>query len=103
FEYYISEPVIDNDLKGTGPFILAGIEVQQLLSRDTSPTVVRGWNDVDRILARIVAPTFPDRDFVITDHGAKPGQDATNATHAAIAACHQAGGGRVVIPAGEWL
>ncbi|HEX2101370.1 MAG TPA: glycoside hydrolase family 88 protein, partial [Candidatus Synoicihabitans sp.] len=24
FEYYISEPVIDNDLKGTGPFILAG-------------------------------------------------------------------------------
>jgi unsaturated rhamnogalacturonyl hydrolase len=30
FEYYIHEPVVDNDLKGVGPFILAGIEVQQL-------------------------------------------------------------------------
>ena len=30
FEYYVSEPVVDNDLKGVGPFILAGIEVQQL-------------------------------------------------------------------------
>ncbi len=31
FAYYIKEPVVDNDLKGIGPFILAGIEVQQLL------------------------------------------------------------------------
>ena len=30
FEYYVNEPVVDNDLKGIGPFILAGIEVQQL-------------------------------------------------------------------------
>ena len=30
FDYYISEPVVTNDLKGVGPFILAGIEVQQL-------------------------------------------------------------------------
>ena len=30
FEYYINEPVVDNDLKGVGPFILAGIEMQQL-------------------------------------------------------------------------
>lgn len=29
FEYYVSEPVIDNDLKGLGPFILAGIELQR--------------------------------------------------------------------------
>ena len=32
FHYYISEPVVDNDLKGVGPFILAGIEVQHLLN-----------------------------------------------------------------------
>jgi len=32
FAYYIKEPVVDNDLKGVGPFILAGIEVQQLIS-----------------------------------------------------------------------
>jgi unsaturated rhamnogalacturonyl hydrolase len=30
FDYYVSEPVVTNDLKGVGPFILAGIELQQL-------------------------------------------------------------------------
>jgi unsaturated rhamnogalacturonyl hydrolase len=30
FEYYVSEPVVNNDLKGVGPFILAGIEVEKL-------------------------------------------------------------------------
>jgi unsaturated rhamnogalacturonyl hydrolase len=30
FSYYVSEPIVENDLKGVGPFILAGIEVQQL-------------------------------------------------------------------------
>ncbi len=30
FDYYISEPVVTNDLKGVGPFILAGIELQPL-------------------------------------------------------------------------
>lgn len=28
FAYYVSEPVVKNDLKGVGPFILAGIELQ---------------------------------------------------------------------------
>lgn len=31
YEYYLREPIVDNDLKGVGPFILAGIEVQKLL------------------------------------------------------------------------
>lgn len=35
FEYYVSEPVVDNDLKGIGPFILAVIEVQQLTGPPT--------------------------------------------------------------------
>jgi len=30
FDYYVKEPVVANDLKGIGPFILAGIEVQRL-------------------------------------------------------------------------
>jgi unsaturated rhamnogalacturonyl hydrolase len=30
YDYYLREPVIDNDLKGVGPFILAGVEVQRL-------------------------------------------------------------------------
>ncbi|HUG09918.1 MAG TPA: glycoside hydrolase family 88 protein [Opitutaceae bacterium] len=103
FEYYISEPIIDNDLKGTGPFILAGIELEQLLKTKESPLVVRGWADYERVLARIKAPTFPDRDFPIADFGAKPGAEVTAAIHAAIEACHAAGGGRVVVPAGEWF
>ena len=32
FAYYVSEPVVENDLKGVGPFILSGIEVQSLTS-----------------------------------------------------------------------
>lgn len=103
FAYYISEPVIDNDLKGTGPFILAGLEMQQLLESEGAPPVVRGWGDYERVLARIKAPTFPDRDFPITQFGAQAGADCTDAIKAAIAACHEAGGGRVVVPPGEWL
>jgi unsaturated rhamnogalacturonyl hydrolase len=30
FDYYVSEPIVENDLKGIGPFILDGIEVQAL-------------------------------------------------------------------------
>jgi unsaturated rhamnogalacturonyl hydrolase len=30
FDYYVSERIVPNDLKGVGPFILAGIELQQL-------------------------------------------------------------------------
>jgi len=32
FEYYVSEPIVENDNKGVGPFILAGIEVQKLVN-----------------------------------------------------------------------
>jgi unsaturated rhamnogalacturonyl hydrolase len=31
FGYYVSEPVVDNDLKGVSPFILACLEVQRML------------------------------------------------------------------------
>ena len=30
FEYYLSEPIRDNDAKGVGPFILAGLEYDNL-------------------------------------------------------------------------
>ncbi len=48
---------------------------------------------------------YPDKDFVITDYGAKPGgeTDNTKAITAAIEACYKAGGGRVVVPDGIWL
>lgn len=48
---------------------------------------------------------YPDQDFPITAYGAVSGGafDNTKAIAAAIAACNQAGGGRVVVPAGEWM
>lgn len=33
YEYYISEPIVENDAKGVGPFILAYTEVKKILSR----------------------------------------------------------------------
>jgi unsaturated rhamnogalacturonyl hydrolase len=64
---------------------------------------ISGWADVGTILARIQAPTFPNRDFPLTQFGARTGEDNTDAIRAAIEACHAAGGGRVVVPAGVWL
>ena len=64
-----------------------------------------GWEAVPGILARIQAPQFPARDFPITDFGAKADgtTDCTAAIAQAIAACHTAGGGRVVVAGGTFL
>ena len=55
------------------------------------------------MLARIQPPSFPDREFPITDYGATKDADSTKAIRSAIEDCHKAGGGRVVIPEGRWL
>lgn len=70
-----------------------------------SAAEIAGWNRVPEILGNIVAPSFPDRDFLVTDFGAvgDGGTDSTDAFRKAIAACHSAGGGRVVAPAGRFL
>ena len=52
----------------------------------------------------ITVPEFPDRNFAVTDFGAKAdGTKCTEAFAAAMAACERAGGGHVVVPAGKWL
>lgn len=121
FEYYIGEPVIDNDLKGVGPFILAGLELQRLLGSapvaKAAPAVppaetpapsfaVAEWAGLPAILARIKPPVFPTREFPITDYGAVADgkTDCTEAIRRAIEACHAAGGGHVTVsPAGVYL
>jgi unsaturated rhamnogalacturonyl hydrolase len=65
--------------------------------------VAEPWAEMATVLARVKAPAFPARDFSIVEHGARPGADSTAAIRAAIAACAQAGGGRVVVPPGDWL
>ncbi len=63
------------------------------------------WEMLDVILANIKPPTFAERDFAITDFGATEGgeADCRAAIEKAITACHDAGGGRVVVPKGKWL
>src|SRR5207237_1984675 len=64
-----------------------------------------GWEKVPEILARIVPPKFAARDFSILDFGAVADgkTDCTDAIRKAIDACNNAGGGRVIVPAGEFL
>ncbi len=73
---------------------------------DLSPAEVAklGWEAVPQILMHIQAPVFPDKNFPITDYGATAGAtaDCTEAIAKAIAACHAAGGGHVVVPDGVW-
>jgi lysophospholipase L1-like esterase len=66
------------------------------------------WAEADAILRRIKAPTFPNRRFDITRFGARAARsadasDSTQAFRRAIDACHAAGGGRVIVPAGRWV
>ena len=53
----------------------------------------------------IQVPVFPQQDFCIADYGAVPSETecCTEAIAKAIAACHEAGGGRVIVPSGQWL
>lgn len=76
-----------------------------LLTAVAGAQTQQGWDLLPEILSRIVPPTFPDRDFNVTDYGAKGDgiTDCHPAFQKAIAACTKAGGGRVVVPKGTWL
>ncbi len=78
----------------------APVEEQQAASTAPDP-----WDKAREILMAIERPTFPDRDFNITDFGATAGgeADCLPAIRAAIDSCHAAGGGRVVVPGGNWF
>ena len=89
---------------GAGALLLTQLSPGEALARafaaDEDP-----WARVPEILKRIKAPTFPRRDFSLTKYGAVgDGKfDCTEAFRKAINACHKAGGGRVVVPAGTFL
>jgi polygalacturonase len=65
-------------------------------------TAPAGWDSVASILARIVPPEFPTRDFPITDFGAKADglTDCSAAIARTIETCSREGGGRVLVPPG---
>lgn len=70
-----------------------------------SQSLIADWEQVPEILGRIKAPQFPDKDFNITDYGAvSDGQtDCTEAFKKTVTAASEAGGGRVIVPSGEFL
>jgi polygalacturonase len=76
-----------------------------ILLGSTEQTQHTAWKQAEKIVDRIVVPSFPDRDFSIADYGAQDGAKVlcTEAFRQAIDACHRAGGGRVVVPPGRYL
>lgn len=63
------------------------------------------WAMADQIRLQVKAPQFPDRTFDVRDFGAKADGKSDNsaAFSAAIAACHKAGGGKVLVTQGRYL
>lgn len=94
---------------GLGLLSVSGCQTLPALSQSTQGNGkdaedLAEWQQADDIIAAINTTVFPANDFVISAFGAKAlaGVDNTQAIKAAIAACHAAGGGRVVVPAGRF-
>jgi polygalacturonase len=82
-----------------------GVAATRLYARSQSAPSEDLWAEADRILRRIVAPRFPSREFDLRRYGARDdgSGDSTAAFRNAIQACADAGGGRVMVPAGRFL
>jgi len=85
--------------------MLVGL-ILPLLANAQTPDPGKAWETTYKeIDARIKAPSFPDKSFVITKYGAKTSNSAAKnqkAINKAIAACSKKGGGKVIVPAGTW-
>jgi polygalacturonase len=64
-----------------------------------------GWASVPKILEKIKSPIFANKILNIKDFGgiADGKTDAKQAFERAIKTCHQGGGGKVLVPAGDYL
>ncbi len=76
-----------------------------ILTSYSSAQEKSGWDLLPEILRQIHEPQFPAKDFLISDFGAVGDgkSDCKPAIDKAIQACVDAGGGRVVVPEGNWL
>lgn len=87
---------------------LSSVAVLAAAARGRAANVATGpttdWADAAVIAGRIKVPVFPAHECRVTDFGAS-GDGRTDARLAfleAVRRCNAAGGGRVVVPAGEW-
>ncbi|MDH7605130.1 MAG: glycoside hydrolase family 28 protein [Melioribacter sp.] len=72
---------------------------------DIKKEIKKYYRGLEFQMPELNVPSFPDREFYITDFGAK-GDGLTINTEAfakAIDACSKSGGGKVIVPAGLWL
>lgn len=60
------------------------------------------WDKMTEVYKQIIPPTFPDKNYLITDY--YDGKDSlyTEAINQAITVCASQGGGKVIIPKGEF-
>lgn len=92
-------------LRGAGAVTVLGLMPSTVKRALADRPSISSWEQAAAIRARINAPVFPARDFSLTDFGALGDGAAVNteAFKKAIVACSDAGGGRVVVPAGRYL
>lgn len=105
---YFIKPIIIAMRKGMNPLLrsVALISVCFITMHCSNPARYEYIKvDAPFPIDSIALYIYPERDFPITDFGAVAGGEEVNteAISKAIEACNKAGGGRVVIPAGEWL
>jgi len=83
----------------------ATVALSTSVARAKAESSADAWARAADIARNVRAPAFPDRIFDITKYGAVPDETslATTAIAKAIAECANAGGGRVVVPAGTFL
>lgn len=62
----------------------------------------KDWKRMKQVLAEIKQPTFADRSYSIIDYQQQGDTLFTKAINRAIEVCSQAGGGKVVVPAGTF-
>ena len=82
----------------TLPLVQAGDSAQG--NADSS---VHDWRRADEIRKNTIVPTFSPKRFVLTDYQPEnQSDDYTQAFASAISACHQQGGGKVIVPPGVY-
>src|SRR3546814_13751518 len=83
--------------------LIAVVLVMNACNRGSNESAREPWEGADSIMALIEAPVFPDRDCMSNDYGDRKGiaLDCSELFAAAINACNEVGGGRVVVAGGR--
>ncbi|MCX6120873.1 MAG: glycoside hydrolase family 28 protein [Ignavibacteriales bacterium] len=97
--------MIPMNRRGRACFIFSFVYVILSLDVYAQMDSTAGWQTMPSVLQRIIRPSFPDKNFDITNFGAKGDGaiDCTAAFEKAITACSASGGGRVIVPKGTFL